>query len=76
VILGAGPELFVRFRRRSGAPSVEDLHLAVQEIAAFRRPVSEDALGGRSFARDLPGAALVLRQIERAPGRRWKKRRR
>jgi len=76
VILGAGPELFVRFRRRPGAAAVEELHLAVEEIGAFRRPSAADPLGGRSFVRDAPGAALVVRQLERAPAGRWKKRRR
>lgn len=76
VVLGGGPELFVRFRRRSGAPRVEEAHLAVEKIRAFRRASSDDALGGRSFVRDLPGSALVVRQFESSPGPRWKKRRR
>lgn len=76
VLLGAGPELFLRFRRRSGPPRVDELHLAVEDLAPFRRPSSPDALGGDSFSRTLEGATLVVRQFERAPRSPWKKRRR
>ncbi|HET9794517.1 MAG TPA: hypothetical protein VFS34_08655 [Thermoanaerobaculia bacterium] len=76
VVLGGGPELFIRFRRRSGAPRVEEAHLAVEKIRAFRRPTTDDSLGGRSFARTLPGPDLVVREFERAPRGTWKKPRR
>ena len=76
VVLGAGPELFVRFRRRSGPPRVEEVHLAVADLAPLRRPASSDALGGESFSRELDGATLFVRRFARPPRPRWKRKRR
>jgi catechol 2,3-dioxygenase-like lactoylglutathione lyase family enzyme len=75
VVLGGGPELFVRFVRRSGPARVEEVHLAVDDLAAFRRGSASDALGGDSFSRELDGATLLVRRFARPPRPRWKRKR-
>lgn len=76
VVLG-GPELFVVVRRaRPGSPeSLDEVHLAVDELAATGRRGEPDALGGDSWSRRAGASVLVVRQFRRPPGRKWVRRR-
>ena len=76
VVLGEGPELFLRFVRAAPgeAAGVAELHLAVEELARIRRRTERDDLGGDSAAAMLgDGLALTLREFTRAPGPKWKR---
>jgi len=75
IVLGDGPELFLRIVR--GEPDgVVELHLAVEKLSKSRRRTERDDLGGDSCSEDLiEGLALTLREFKRAPGRKWNKKR-
>jgi hypothetical protein len=78
IVLGRGPELFIAVRRagRSQPEGVEEVHVAVKEIAASRRKAREDALGGDSWTRPLDHAlSLTVREFRRAPGKAWRRKR-
>lgn len=77
VVLG-GPELFVIVRRaRAGsADALEEVHLAVDDIAATGRKGVPDALGGDSWSRRVGDSVLVVRRFRRPPARSWLRRRR
>lgn len=76
IVLG-GPELFVIVRRskKGSADSLEEVHLAVEEIAPTRKAAREDALGGDSWSRKIGEFVLVVREFRRAPARPWRRRR-
>lgn len=78
IVLG-GPELFVTVRRTHGKPagadSLEEVHLAVEEIAATGRKSRKDALGGDSWSRVLGSVVLVVREFRRSPSKTWRRRR-
>lgn len=76
IVLG-GPELFVTVRkaRKSSADALEEVHVAVQEIAATRRKAKGDALGGDSWTRSVGAFELVVRQFRRPPAKAWRRRR-
>lgn len=76
IVLGAGPELFVILRRgrREVRAEVAELHLAVEKISSSAHRGSPDALGGKSWSRDVEnGIRLVVRELEGPPSRRWKR---
>lgn len=78
VVLGEGPELFLRIlrARRGEDDGVAELHLAVENLARGRRKTKPDPLGGDSRTDQLiEGVALTLREFKRAPGGGWKKKR-
>jgi hypothetical protein len=70
IVLG-GPELFVvvRKRRAISATRLEEVHIAVEEIAVTRRKTLPDPLGGDSWKRMLGDLALVVREFRRPPAR-------
>lgn len=71
IVLG-GPELFV-IVRKGRADAVEELRLAVKEIAATRRRTRPDQLGDDSWEKS-PGAfSLVVREFRRPPSSRWRR---
>lgn len=74
IVLG-GPELFV-ILRKGGADAVEELHLAVKEIAATRRRTRPDPLGGDSWEKSLGAFSLIVREFRRPPSLRWRRKRR
>lgn len=76
IVLG-GPELFVTVRKAKAgsADSLEEVHLAVEKIAATRKERREDALGGDSWSRSVGAFDLVVRQFRRPPRRAWRRRR-
>ena len=76
IVLG-GPELFVIVRKNRGASTdaLEEVHLAVEDIAATRRKAARDALGGDSWSRSVGAFDLVVRQFRRPPGKAWRRRR-
>ena len=79
IVLGDGPELFLSLRRAGGntRSGVEEMHLAVEKLALSRRKSRADALGGDSWTVDIAdGVSLVVRELRRAPGKRWRKARR
>ncbi|HYK43214.1 MAG TPA: hypothetical protein VE007_12560 [Thermoanaerobaculia bacterium] len=79
IILGDGPELFLRIvrARRGENEGLAELHLAVEELAKSRRKTVPDPLGGDSRTGELMrGVALTLREFKRAPAGAWKKKRR
>ena len=70
VVLGSGPECFVRLRR-GDRPGVEEVHVAVRELeSGVGKP---DALGGRSVERRISGLSLIVRQFEAEPDPRWRR---
>jgi hypothetical protein len=75
IVLGDGPELFLRIVR--GEPDgVVELHLAVENLSKSRRRTERDDLGGDSRSENLiEGVALTLREFKRAPGPKWRKKR-
>ncbi len=75
-VLG-GPELFVIVRKgRAGSTdTLEEVHLAVENVAATRRKTAEDPLGGDSWSRRLGIFELVVRQFQRAPSGSWRRKR-
>jgi hypothetical protein len=73
VILGEGPELFVRLRRGSGPLRITEAHLAVRNFS-LRNP-SADALGGDSRRVPMGPLVLALREFRRAPSPRWRRKR-
>jgi hypothetical protein len=76
IVLGEGPELFLRIVRaeRGEADGVAELHLAVEELSKSRRNTEADALGGDSRSDALiDGLFVTLREFKRAPGRKWKR---
>ena len=77
VTLG-GPELFVTVRRgRRGSPdTLEEVHLAAEEVSATRRKTAADGLGGESWSRRVGSIELVVRELSRAPARSWRPKRR
>lgn len=78
IVLGDGPELFLRIlrARRGEREGVSELHLAVEQLAKTRRKTEPDALGGDSRTDEiLEGVALTLRDFQRAPKGTWKKKR-
>jgi hypothetical protein len=78
VVLGEGPELFLRIvrTRRGEGEGVSEVHLAVEKLAKSRRKTVEDPLGGDSRTDELlDGVALTLREFKRAPGGTWQKKR-
>jgi len=79
IVLGDGPELFLRIvRARQGeSDAVAEIHLAVEKLAKSRRKTAPDPLGGDSRSDQLTeGVALTLREFKRAPAGSWKKPRR
>ena len=78
IVLG-GPELFVTIRRAVGksapADSIEEVHLAVEEIGATGRKSEKDSLGGESWSRTLGSLVLFVREFRRPPARNWRRRR-
>jgi hypothetical protein len=78
IVLG-GPELFVTVRRArakpAGADSLQEVHLAVEEIAATGRESRKDALGGDSWSRAVGSVVLVVREFRRPPSKTWRRRR-
>lgn len=78
IVLG-GPELFVAIRRAVGkappAESIEEVHLAVEEIGATGRRSERDSLGGESWSRTLGSLVLFVREFRRPPARKWRRRR-
>jgi hypothetical protein len=78
IVLGEGPELFLWIRRAGMGEreGVEEIHLAVENLATARRAARPDALGGDSWTRPLADSlALTLREFLRAPAARWRKKR-
>lgn len=77
IVLGHGPELFVTIRRlRRGEPDrLLEAHLAVRELAETGRPGEPDALGGDAWRRRAGSVDLVVRELARAPGAGWRKKR-
>ena len=78
IVLGEGPELFLRIvrARRGESEGVSELHLAVENLSKSRRKTSPDPLGGDSRSDALiRGVALTLREFRRAPKGAWKKKR-
>ncbi|MDQ6892467.1 MAG: hypothetical protein M3167_07280 [Acidobacteriota bacterium] len=76
IVLGEGPELFVRIVRagRGEADGVAELHLAVAQLSKSRRKTEADTLGGDSRSDALiDGVALTLREFKRAPRGKWKR---
>jgi hypothetical protein len=76
IVLGHGAELFNALRRatRSRGEGIEELHIAVKEIAPARRTACEDPLGGDSWTRPLGnGLSLTVRQFRRPPRKAWRK---
>ena len=74
IVLG-GPELFVTVRRskKGSADSLEEVHMAVEEIGPTRKAAREDALGGDSWSRRVGEFVLVVRQFRRPPSRSWRR---
>jgi hypothetical protein len=72
-----GPELFVIVRkgRASFPDALEEVHLAVKDVAATRRKTGKDALGGDSWSRSLGSFDLFVRQFQRPPAPSWRRRR-
>ncbi|MEO8191654.1 MAG: hypothetical protein ABI682_15075 [Acidobacteriota bacterium] len=78
LVLGDGPELFIAIRRaaRGEAEGVGEVHRAVKAISNSRRRRASDDLGGDSWTRPLAeGVALTMREFQRAPAARWRKKR-
>ncbi len=78
IVLGGGPELFLELRRgrRGEAEGVEQIHLAVKHLEWARRLARPDELGGDSWSRPLlPELGLTLREFQRAPSPKWRKKR-
>ncbi|MEP6769095.1 MAG: hypothetical protein ABJC61_10525 [Acidobacteriota bacterium] len=78
IVLGDGPELFLEILRArpSQAEGVEQIHLAVKHLERSRRPARPDGLGGDSWSRPLlPALGLTLREFERVPSPKWRKKR-
>jgi hypothetical protein len=76
IVLGEGPELFLRIvpGSRTARDGVAEVHLAVKDLAKTRRQNREDALGGDSLRDELSeGFDLVQREFRRAPSARWKR---
>ncbi len=75
-VLG-GAELFVIVRkgRAASADALEQVHLAVEDVAATRRKTAEDPLGGDSWSRRLGSLELVVRQFQRPPSGPWRRKR-
>jgi len=75
VVLGEGPELFVRLRQAAGArpPVVEEIHVAVRGLET--RAGRPDALGGLAVVRRVSGSTLWVREFRSEPGPSWRKRR-
>lgn len=75
-VLG-GPELFVIVRkgRAASADTLDEVHLAIENVAATRRKTVEDPLGGDSWSRRLGSLDLVVRQFQRAPSGSWRRKR-
>ena len=60
----------------AGSPDVlEEVHLAVEDVAATRRKALPDPLGGDSWSRSLGSFDLVVRQFRRPPERSWRRKR-
>ena len=78
IVLGR-PELFVTVRRARGKPagadSLEEVHLAVEQILATGRKSRKDALGGDSWSRTVGSVVLVVREFRRPPAKAWRRRR-
>lgn len=78
IVLG-GPELFVTIRRAvaksAPADSIEEVHLAVEEIGGTGRKSEKDSLGGESWSRTLGSLVLFVREFRRPPARKWRRRR-
>lgn len=76
IVLG-GPELFVIVRRskKGSADALEEVHLAVEDLAATRRKSTKDPLGGDSWSRRVGDFVLVVRQFRRPPSASWRRRR-
>jgi hypothetical protein len=73
IVLGEGPELFIRLRRGRGPARIAETHLAVRDLRSGA--ASPDALGGDSARVTIGEAVLVLRRFRRAPSPRWRPRR-
>ena len=75
IVLGEGPELFLRILRGE-LEGVVEMHLAVEDLSKSRRKTERDDLGGDSRSEDLvESLALTLREFKRAPRAKWKKKR-
>lgn len=77
IVLGAGPELFVRILkgRRGEAEGLVEIHAAVEEISATGRKSAPDPLGGDSWSRAAGETRVWVRQFRRAPSAAWRKKR-
>ena len=75
--VAGGPELFVLVRKgRAASPdALEEVHLAVKDVALTRRKIVRDPLGGDSWSRSLGTFDLVVRQFQRPPTPSWRRRR-
>jgi hypothetical protein len=76
IVLGEGPELFLRFLRAAPGQreGVDEIHLAVEDLSKSRRKTEADALGGDSRTETVTdGVALTLREFKRAPRGKWKR---
>ncbi|HEY6064918.1 MAG TPA: hypothetical protein VIY96_02110 [Thermoanaerobaculia bacterium] len=74
-ILLGGPALFVLIRKVAGSTDrIEEVHLAVKEIAVTRRKTNRDPVGGDSWKKSLGDLEVVMRQFRRAPARTWRRR--
>lgn len=78
IILGNGPELFIQIlrSRRGQSDGVSEIHLAVEDLSKTRRKTTSDPLGGEAVSAELDaGLHLTLREFQRAPARRWRRKR-
>ncbi len=57
----------VRKAEKASAETIEEVHVAVEEIGAIRKKVESDALGGDSWTRSVGAFQLVVRQFRRPP---------
>jgi hypothetical protein len=73
-VLG-GPEFFVIVRKGRAPDALEEVHLAVENIAATRKKTARDALGGDSWSRRVGAFELVVRQFQRPPAASWRPKR-
>jgi len=72
VVLG-GLSFFVVLRLRlqstAGAPTLSELHVAVEDLSS--RGLEDDSLGGRHASDDVSGLRVVVRELMGPPSAAW-----